>query len=644
MPHDDRPEPIRQRPRSWQDATLAIVLALFAGCALPAVAQDTGTTSAAAAPAGDVTTAIGISPFGTLKYHASFAHLDYVNPDAPKGGEISEWAFGGFDSMNPFSEKGRAAALSSIFYETLLTNTADDARGLYCLVCKTLEYPKDRSWVIFNLRHDVTFSDGSPLTAEDVKFSYDVMRKKGLADFRAILATQVAGCEVLGPYQVKFTFKTGYPTRDLPGVVGQLPIFSEASYTKNHRDLSQSSLKPYLGSGPYVLDKMSVGQTVVYKRNPDYWGRNLPINVGRYNFDRIRFEYYADYNSAFEGFKAGNYTFRNEASSVIWATGYHFPALEKGWVKKVALPNGALFPGQTMVFNLRRPQFQDERVREAIGMMFNFQWTNAKIFYGVYKRPYSFWTNSDLAATGKPGPGELALLKPLAAELPPGVLTEDAAMPPVSSADRQLDRRMLRKASALLDAAGWAVGADGKRRNAKGELLHVNFLNDSKAFDRILLPFIDNLKALGVDARLEDVDNAQATDRERHYDFDVATTFLTTSLSPNSDLQQTFGSKTADISTFNLMGLKDKAVDALIEDVLTAKTDEGMKTAVHALDRVLRALHFNIPEWYNPNHLIAYYDMYDHPKTLPPYALGALDFWWYDAKKAAALKAAGAFR
>jgi microcin C transport system substrate-binding protein len=629
MPHDDRPEPLPTRPKRWRGAVLATALSALAA---PGLAADP-----------QVISSWGISPFGNLKYPQDFKHLDYVNPDAPKGGEISEWAFGGFDSMNPYIQKGRAAALSSIFYESLLTGVADEHDAEYCLICKTLEYPEDRSWVIFNLRHGVKFSDGTPLTAEDVAFSFNLLATKGLPSLRFLLERQVAKVEVLGPYRIKFTFKPGYPTRDLPATVGGLPIFSKADYEKNHREFSDSTLKPFVGSGPYVLGRIDVGQTIVYKRNPDYWGRNLPINVGRNNFDRIRFEYYADYNSAFEGFKAANYTFRIEASSVKWATGYDFPGMQKHWVKKAELPDGSLTSGQSFIFNLARPQFQDIRVREAIGLMFNFQWTNAKLFYGLYRRIESFWQNSDLAASGKPSAAELKLLKPLAQELPPGVLTEDAVMAPVSGA-RQLDRRNLRKASALLDAAGWKVGADGKRRNAKGQLLKVTFLNDSKTFDRIINPFVENLKALGVDASLEDVDNAQQRDRERQRDFDIITAQFPMSFTPGAGLQQYFGSGTADTSIFNKMGLKNKAVDALIEDVMSAKTEGDLKTSVHALDRVLRALHFWMPEWYQPNHLVAYYAMYGHPKVLPPYSLGELDFWWYDAKKAAALKAAGALR
>ncbi len=308
--------------------------ALVAGAALLVLATFT-----LAARAETVITAHGISTFGDLKYPADFAHLDYVNPDAPKGGEISQWAFGGFDSMNPYSVKGRAGQLASAMYESILTGTADEIGATYCLLCETLEYPEDRSWVIFNLRPEARFSDGSPLTAEDVAFSYETFLTKGLTDFRTVFAEQVQGVEVLGPHRVKFTFKPDVPTRDLPATVGGLSILSKADYQKNNRDLEASSLEPFLGSGPYVLDRMETGKTLVYRRNPDYWGEDLPINRGQNNFDTIRIEYYADYNAAFEGFKAGSYTFRNEASSISWATGYDFPAVVNGQVIKVALPS-----------------------------------------------------------------------------------------------------------------------------------------------------------------------------------------------------------------------------------------------------------------------------------------------------------------
>ncbi|MAB18849.1 MAG: ABC transporter substrate-binding protein [SAR116 cluster bacterium] len=607
-------------------ATTAICMAMAAG--LPASA--------------DVITAHGISTFGELKYSADFEHLDYVNPDAPKGGEISMWGFGSFDSMHPYSTKGRAGQYSSIFYESLLEGSSDEPDSVYGLVAESMEYPEDRSEVIFNMRPEARFSDGSPLTAADVVFSYEVLRDKGLPSFRAVIEKQVASAEALGPHRVKFTFKAGVPTRDLPQTVGGLPIFSKAYYETSGADFEESTLTPAVGSGPYVLESIDVGQQIIYKRNPDYWGKDLPINKGRHNFDTIRVEYFADYNSAFEGFKAGTYTFRSEASSKIWATGYDFPAIEKGWAVKDTPPDGTLASGQSFLFNLRRERFQDIRVRKAIGMMFNFEWSNKTLFYGIYARMESFWENSYLKASGMPQPGELAFLAPLADILPPGVLDSPAVTAPVSS-ERQLDRKNLRTASALLDEAGWPVGDDGIRRNAAGETLKLEILNDIQSFDRVINPFVENLQKLGIDAVHTRVDNAQMTERERNFDFDMVTGNFRTSLTSGAGLKQYFGSESADISLFNLAGYRSEAADRLIEDVIAAGDRKTLNDATRALDRVLRAEVFWVPQWFRNTHNIAYYDMYRYPDTLPPYALGILDFWWFDQDAFARLKAEGAF-
>jgi len=590
----------------------------------------------------DVITAHGISTFGELKYGADFEHLDYVNPDAPKGGEISLWGFGSFDSMHPYSTKGRSGQYSSIFFESLLEGSSDEPDSVYGLVAESLEYPEDRSEVIFNMRPEARFSDGSPLTAADVVFSYEVLRDKGLPSFRAVIEKQIESAEALGPHRVKFTFKDGVPTRDLPQTVGGLPIFSKAYYETSGADFEESTLTPAIGSGPYVLESIDVGQQIIYKRNPDYWGKDLPINKGRHNFDTIRIEYFADYNSAFEGFKAGTYTFRSEASSKIWATAYDFPAIEKGWAVKDTPPDGTLASGQSFLFNLRRERFQDIRVRKAIGMMFNFEWSNKTLFYGIYARMQSFWENSYLKASGTPQAGELAFLTPLADILPQGVLDSPAVTPPISS-ERQLDRKKLRAASALLDEAGWPVGDDGMRRNAAGDTLKLEFLNDSQSFDRVINPFVENLRKLGVDAVHTRVDNAQATERERNFDFDIVTGNFRTSLTSGAGLKQYFGSETADISIFNLAGYKSEAADRLIENVIAAEDRETLNDATRALDRVLRAEVFWVPQWFRNTHNIAYYDMYRYPDTLPPYALGVLDFWWLDQDAYARLKAEGAF-
>lgn len=592
---------------------------------------------------GEVIVSHGISTFDELKYPADFPHLAYVNPDAPKGGEISIWGFGGFDSMHPYTTRGRAGALSSIFFESLLESTADEVGASYCVVCETMEYPEDRSWVIFNMRPEARFSDGTPLTADDVLFSYEILLEKGLPDFRVVLAQQIESVEVLGPHRIKYTFKADFPSRDLPQTVGSLPIFSRAFYVENDRDFEQSSMEPLLGSGVYVLESVDPGQTIVYRRNPDYWGADLPINIGRSNFDSIRVEYYADYDAAFEGFKAGSYYFRTEARAALWAEGYDFPAIERGHVVKKELPDGNIATGQSFIFNLRLEKFQDVRVRRAIEMMFNFDWSNETLFNGQYARIQSFWENSDLAAQGVPGPEERAILEPVAHLLAPGILTDEAVLP-TSSGARQLDRGNLRAASELLEQAGWIVGDDGRRRNAAGDVLSVEFLNANAGFDRIINPYVENLIRLGIDARMTRVDQAQMTNRERSYDFEIITASFPMSLIPGAGLKQYFGAETADVSVFNKMGLKSEGIDALVEVVLAADSNASLATAVRALDRALRAERFWVPQWYKNTHWVSYYDMYEHPETLPPYALGNLDFWWFNAEKAEALRAAGAIR
>lgn len=633
---------MKQARQAVAKAELGLVkMGLMGGAVILALAAT------AVAARSETITAHGISTFGELNYPADFKHLAYVNPDAPKGGEISEWTSGGFDSMNPYSIKGRAAALSSAAFEAILEGTDDEIGASYCLLCSSLEYPEDRSWVIFNLRDDVKFSDGTPMTANDVVFSFNVFLTKGLTDFRTILATKVESVEALDAHRVKYTFKTGIPTRDLPQDVGGMPILSKAQYEAKGLDLAESSMTPFVGTGPYVLDSMRVGESITYKRNPDYWGANHPLRVGTNNFDKIRIEYFSDYDAAFEGFKGGSYTFRNEASSIKWATGYDFPTVKNGQVIKAELADGSKSTGQSFVFNLRREKFQDPRVREAIGLMFNFEWSNKTLFYGIYARINSFWGNSFMEATGTPSPEEVALLQPLVDDglLDASILTDEAVMSPVSG-DRQLDRGNLRKASALLADAGWIVGDDGMRRNAKGELLRVEFLEDSPSFDRVINPFVENLRSLGVDAVLTRVDNAQMEDRTRppKYDFDITNHFQRTNYFSGSELEQYYGSQTADVSSFNAMGLKSAAVDRMTKIVLAADTLQNLTTATKALDRVMRAERFAIFQWFKAKHTVAYYDIFEHPDTLPPYALGELTFWWYNAEKAAALKAAGVLK
>ncbi|TQS71806.1 ABC transporter substrate-binding protein [Rhodobacteraceae bacterium] len=592
-----------------------------------------------AQPDTGIITASAISVLNDPKYPEGFDHLDYVNPDAPKGGEISEWTMGAFDNLNPYTIKGRAAAMSSAPHEAILAGTADTVGEAYCLLCTTMEYPATKDWVIFHLRDDVTFSDGTPMTADDVLFSYETFRDHGLSSFRKVFAQQVQSAQVIDDHTIKFTFVPDAPRRDIIQSAGGLPVLSKAQFQRDKINLDETSEKPLIGTGPYMFGGSRDGRSITWIRNPEYWGAKHPLNIGRNNFDKIRIEYFGDYNSAFEAFKSGAYTFRNEASSINWATGYTFPAVTNGSVVKVELPDGNVASGQGFLLNMRREKLKDARVREALGLMFNFEWSNETLFYGLYERVGSIWENSPLEASGPPTDAERAILAPLAENLPDGILTDEAVSPPTSG-KRQLDRGNMRKAAALLDAAGWEVGDDGMRYK-DGRPLTIAILNDSQTFDRVINPYVENLRAIGVHASNERVDDAQYENRRRSHDYDMISGHVGQDLLPGAGLQQYFGSASVD-GVFNAMGLANPAIDKMIRLVEEAGTQDELTTRVHALDRGLRALHFWVPQWYKAIHTVAYYDIFDHPENLPPYALGELDFWWYNAEKAQALKAKGA--
>ena len=590
----------------------------------------------------------GISTFGDLALPPDFTHLPYVNPDAPKGGEISQWAPGSFDSFNPYAIAGNSAALSSIFYESILSGTLDDVSAAYCLLCETMEYPEDRSWVIFNLRKDVTFSDGTPMTADDVLFSHELFRDKGIPEFRAVSNEKYQSVEVLDPYRIKFTFAPGTSFRDMPAQAGSTPIFSRKHYEENNRDLEKSSLEPFLGTGAYVLDSFKPGQQIIYRRNPDYWGEKHPLNIGQNNFDRIRIEYFGDDNAAMEAFKAGVYTFRNESLPKRWASDYNFPAVTAGDIKLEVIPSGNIAGGQSIIFNLRRPQFQDPRVREALGLMFNFEWSNKALFYGLFARVNSIWENSDMAATGVPGPDEVALLQPLVDEglLPASILTDEVPMGSVSSEATNLDRRNLRRASALLDEAGWEVGSDGMRRK-DGQTLRMAMVHSRTDLLPVMNAYVENLRALGVDASFDIIDDPQLQERASppNFDFDaLPTTVVNGGPEPGAVLKQAWASVARDNSSRNRMGYANPAVDRLLEQVEAADSREALTTVIKALDRVLRSEFVIVPRYYKRDNWVAYYNMYEHPETLPPYSVGELSIWWYNAEKADALKAKGALK
>lgn len=598
--------------------------------------------------AQEVIVSHGISTFGNLGYPADMTHLSYVNPDAPKGGEFSQAAFGTFDSLNPYSIQGSPAALSSAPFESVLVGTLDEIGTNYCLLCTTMEYPVDRSWVIFNLRQDVTFSDGTPMTGEDFLFSYNLFREKGIPEFRAVFNEQVASAELLDPYKVKFTFTPGIPFRDLPATVGGLTVFSKADVIGKGRDLEASSTESFIGSGPYLVDRVKPGEQITYRRNPDYWGSTHPLNIGQNNFDRIRIEYFADPTAAFEAFKSGVYTFHRETSSKQWATGYDFPSLNDGWVGKEEIANGNMPRPQAFQINLRKEKFQDPRVRQALGLMFNFEWSNQTLFYGLYGPIHSIFQQTAMEAVGLAGPEEVAILQPLVDEglLPASIITDPPVMAASSDAASQLDRGNLRKASALLDEAGWPVGDDGIRRNAKGEALKVELLESNPAFERVINPYVENLKALGVDAVLTMIDAAQMSARTEppNFDFDMIVASAINSYEPGAGMKQGYASETRDNSTRNMAGVADPAVDRLLDGVVAATTREELDVAARALDRVLRQIRFWVPQWYNPNYWVASWDVYGRPAEPPKYDLGQLSVWWYDAEAADKLKAAGALK
>ncbi len=595
----------------------------------------------------------GYSFYGDLSYPADYTHFSYVNPDAPKGGEISVAMLGTFDSMNPYSRKGRGGALSTMMYESLLGEginvpaPADVYAEYYCLLCESLEYDEGKNYVIFYMRPEARFSDGTPVTAHDVAFSQQLILEQGLRSYADAVSKRIQNIEVIDDHTIRYDFTPGISRRSLIEVVGGMSVWSKKWYEETGARLDESRLETSPGSGAYMIEEIDVNRRIVYKRNPDYWGADLPFNKGRNNFDSIRVEYFGDDGAAFEAFKAGEYTFRAETSSRQWASAYDFPKVDQGQVLKKELPNGSPPTPTGIVFNLGREVLQDKRVREAVALGFNFEWTNESLQFGLFRQRASFNQGTPLQAEGVPQGAELAFLESLGDLVPPEMLTQEARMPHTSGADRLLDRRNLRQAMRLLDDAGWAVGADGKRRNANGEPLRLVFLmnaSGSATLTAVVENFMSNLEAMGIEAVTERVDASQFTARQRDRDYDLVYDQYIPFLSTGGGLQQFYGSEAAEFSVFNPAGLASPLVDEIIEASQRMETKEETDTTLIALDRALRHEFFMVPMWYNDVHWVAYYDQYEHPETIPAYGLGYFDFWWYDAEGADALKAAGALR
>ncbi len=597
---------------------------------------------------GDLIVSHAFSNFGEVKYGPDFAHLDYVNPDAPRGGEISFSARGNFDNFNPWAFDGVAAANANIGAEGILTSTADDPYGLYCFMCTTMEYDEDLSFVTFNLRDDVTFADGTPMTAEDVAFSFNLFLEQGIAEFRLVRSNWIDQVTIEDPYRITFTFADVAPRRERISFAGATPVFSKAWFEANELRLDEPIDVQIMATGRYVLDDFDFGRFVSYRVNPEYWAADINWMVGRQNFEAIRVEYFADSEAAFQAFTAGEFTYRVENTSLIWATRYDFPALENGWVVRSTPADGTVGRRQAFLFQLDREKWQDQRTRRAMGLMFNFAWTNQELQYGLFSRPTSFWPGTDLGASGLPSEAELELLRPLVDEglIEASILEEEARLPYPGDASDNTPRRSVRaEALGLLAEAGWVPGSDGVLRR-DGEVLSLEIIIFSPTFERVMNPFVANLRSIGVDAKISRFDVSTYQERLLNGDFDLATGGYLGSFEPGTELKQWFGSETAGDrqSSRNLGNLADPAVDRLIPLVEQATTLEELQTATRSLDRVLRHIEFDIPQWFNSEHWVAYYDMYRHPDPIPPLALGTLDFWWYDAERAEELRAAGAFQ
>lgn len=581
-----------------------------------------------------------VSLLGEPKLPADYPHFPWVNPEAPKGGILRLSAIGGFDNLNPFTVKGQAAAGLGNMFDTLLFNSPDEPSAEYGLIAEWIAYPDDFSSVTFGLRPEATFHDGKPVTPEDVVFSFTEQKR---SDPRVGFYYQnVVKAEKTGEREVTFTFdKPG--NRELPLIVGQLSIvpkhFYEGTNDKGEkRDLSKSTLEPPLGSGAYKIKSVDPGRRIVFERVKDYWAQNLPVAKGQNNFEEISYIYFKDRTPAFEAFKGGDVDFWTETSAGAWATQYNFDAVAKGLVKKEALAHQRVASMQGFSFNVRRKPFDDVRVRRAIALAFNFEALNKSIFYGQYVRAQSFFGNSELAASGLPEGRELEFLNEVKADIPAEVFTTPWKSP---SNEKDTDfRTNMLAATKLLDEAGWKI-AGGQRKNAAGEVLKLEILLVQPDFERIVLPFIENLKKLGIAASVRIVDSSQFEQREKTRDFDMIVDSFGQSHSPGNEQRDYWGSASADREgSRNTIGIKSPAIDKLVDNIVFAKNRADLIAATRALDRVLLWSFYVVPQWYYPFDRIATWDIYGRPETLPSQNPGYANAWWVDPAKSEAVKAA----
>lgn len=591
-------------------------------------------TSAVSAHAQNADPKHGLSVFGDLKYAAGFAHFGYVNPAAPKGGTLKIPGLDTFETVNPFILKGRKEPLAeALLFDTLMARAFDEADSYYGLVAKTVEQPADKSWVAFNIDPRAKFHDGTHVTAEDIVFTFNALTKDGHPRYRINLR-DVAGAEATSPARVKFTFKPG-THRDLATRLAALPVLSKAYYGKV--DFKKTTFTAPLASGPYRVGKYEPGRSITYRRVEDYWAKDLPVIRGRYNFDAITVDYYRDREVMFQAFFSQQYDFREDFTSRQWATQYDKPPVNNGLVVREVLPDETPSGVQAFILNLRRKKFQDVRVRAAIDMAFDFEWTNKTLFYSQYARTNSMFENSTLAAKKPPTKDELALLEPFRGKVPDEVFTTPFASPQTDGSGKL--RSSLRKATRMLKQAGYRI-KDGVLKNAAGTPLEIEFLLFEASFKRIIGPYINNLKRLGIQARIRIVDVANFKRRQDTFDFDIVIRRIAQPLTPGLEQRNYFGSEFAGVQgSFNVGGVQNPAVDALIEKVVSAKSRPALTTAVRALDRVVMWNRYAVMQWYKGAHNIAYWNKFNRPAVSPRYDMGVIDTWWYDKAKAAMIDA-----
>jgi microcin C transport system substrate-binding protein len=585
------------------------------------------------AQAQAVTDAEGIALHGDVKYKSGWPHLDYVNPDAPKGGELRLAVVGGFDSLQPYLVKGDKVDGLGLVYQTLMESTLDEPNSSYGLVASGVTYPEDRSKVSFKLRPEAKFNDGSPITVEDIIWSFNTLREKGIPHYRSYYR-DVAKVEKTGPHEITFIFsKVG--NTELPFIIGQLPIIPKSDWVK--KKFEETTLQKPMGSGPYEVESVDPGHSITYVRVKNWWGAALPINKGRYNFDRIRYDYYRDPTVLQEAFLAGRFDFKAENIAKSWATAYKSPAITAGQIVKKELPNQLPSGMQAFVYNTRRPIFSDPLVREALAYAFDFEWANKNLAYSSYVRTRSYFDNSELESTSLPTGKELEILNAYRDKLPERVFTQEYNPPKTDGSGNTRDN--MRKAMELLNKAGWKL-QNSVLMNAKGEAFKFEFMSDSPAFERWVQPFMRNLEKLGIKVNLRIVDSAQYVNRMNDFDFDMTITVFAQSLSPGNEQMDFWGSSKADVKgSKNYAGIKNPVIDELVEGVIRAKGMDELKTYVHALDRVLQWGFYVIPNWHFNKYRLAYWDIFGTPAINPPYGLPVDDAWWVDTAKAAKINA-----